>query len=82
MWSKPPEPSAIARIGVWKLRALGIFNIMASIYLFVEVVTPSAGQYIPFVIALMLTALIANFVLGIVWAHQTRNQKASREKLQ
>jgi len=80
MWSKPPEPSTVSKIGVWKLRALGIFYLTVSILLILPIVIPNVNLSIPLIVAVM--ALIANFVLGIVWAHQTRNQKASREKLQ
>jgi hypothetical protein len=79
MGSKPPEPSARLRIAIWKLRALGIFYIMLSIIMFIMVASPDTNATI--LLSIALIAYTANFVLGIVWAHQTRKEKADQKNL-
>ena len=59
-----PQPSPMFRIGVWKLRSLGIFHIVLSIFIFVAIAVPSVGPSLPF--GVLYIPLLAYLLLGWV----------------
>ena len=79
MSSTPPQSSIIASIGVWKLKALGIFQIVVSIFVFISIAAPNVGSSLPFIITLI--PFIAYILLGwVMLAFSIRNKKAASKK--
>lgn len=63
---KPSQPSIISKLGVWKLRTLGIFHIVISSFVLIAMAIPGIGPYLPFNLALILIVGIFLVKLGYV----------------
>jgi hypothetical protein len=79
MWSKPLQPSSVLKISIWRLRVLGIVNVMLSISIFITVAVPHTNVSILFAIALI--AIITYILLGlVVFLIVIKSKKTSKNK--
>jgi hypothetical protein len=74
----PRQSSAISRIGVWKLRSLGVSHIVVSIFIFIAITVPDVGPSLPFTIAFI--PLLAYVLLGWVMVALSLKNRKTRSK--